>query len=464
MIFSAPCTSTYSNKSLISGAIFGGAAAAALGYFYWTSSSCVISEKSRKTVAGLANKGNTCYLNSLLQALASCPSFLAWLHNVNIEEAGIKNGFIHSLRNILNGLNDENGGILNAQDVVQSLSSHGWNITFGVENDLYELFNVFVTTWEEELKNSRSTLLHQGIENCQSAESLQTANRKLLSFQRCADVARLDARLRAPCVGLTATEFRCCNSQCRYRTIKYESFTALTLSIPNVLMGSATSIEALLRRFFCSEIIRDAICDKCKQASRKQQGFLKKHGIVKLPQTLMIRIERVGMLPSGSLKLSEHVAFGECLSLQEVCFRKNPRLNQISYETTSKWQLPDGTSRVVGGAEEFKRQINSPVHLGGPSGSGYLSDFALIDGGSFVSERRETQKYAYQLRAVSEHRGGPYSGHFVTYRRGPAPNHHSWYCTNDANVSRVTYSQVAMCQGYMLFYERIRPHRFYDRT
>lgn len=58
----------------------------------------------------------------------------------------------------------------------------------------------------------------------------------------------------------------------------------------------------------------------------------------------------------------------------------------------------------------------------------------IFSGGSFVAERREAQKYAYQLRAVSEHRGGPYSGHFVTYRRASAPNHHTWYYTSDAQV------------------------------
>lgn len=113
------------------------------------------------------------------------------------------------------------------------------------------------------------------------------------------------------------------------QTVKYESFTVLTLSIPNSQMGTSTNTESLLRRYFCSEIIRDAICDKCKAGDRKQQGFLKKHGIVKLPQTLMIRIERVGMLPHGSMKLSEHVNFGECLSLQDVCFRKNPKVMQV---------------------------------------------------------------------------------------------------------------------------------------
>ncbi|CAI2349568.1 unnamed protein product [Caenorhabditis sp. 36 PRJEB53466] len=467
----------YSPQAILASTLFGGTLAAAVTYVFLTSKS-IENDSGSKLVPGLVNQGNTCYMNSLLQGLASCPSFVGWLKSLKTSEMGISGGFVEQLAKLLTEMNGSHGGVLTAIPIVRALSAHGWNITIGVEHDLFELFNVFVTTWEDELKTSRHTLKHQSIENSlessseeapptSSASSSPSIVRKLMSFQRCATMAKIDAGLIPPCMGLTATEFRCCNSACGYRTIKYESFTVLTLAIPNSQMGTQTNTEALLRRYFCSEIIRDATCDKCKAADRKQTGFLKKHGIVKLPQTLMIRIERVGMLPHGSMKLSEHVNFGDCLSLQDVCFRKNPRVNQNAYEQSNRWQLPDGTSRVLGGAEET-RSRQSPIHAtsGGSTSNGYGDvghSYSLIDGGSFVADRRETQKYAYQLRAVSEHRGGPYSGHFVTYRRAAAPNHHSWFYTSDAQVSRVPYSTVAACQSYMLFYERLRPHRHYHR-
>ncbi|PIC40766.1 hypothetical protein B9Z55_008400 [Caenorhabditis nigoni] len=463
----------YSPQTIVAGTLIGGTLAAAVTYVFVTSRN-ESAAASSTYIPGLINQGNTCYMNALLQGLASCPSFVGWLKSVQT----IPGGFLDHLGHLLTLLNESHGGILTAHGIVESLKENGWNITIGVEQDLYELFDVFVDTWEEELKKSRKTLMNHSIENCRddssSDESLSgyssdrtggsssVVTRKLLSFQRVASMARIDAGLRSPCVGLTATEFRCCNSGCGYKTIKYESFTVLTLTIPNSQMGTSTNTEALLRRYFCSEIIRDAVCEKCTAADRKQQGFLKKHGIVKLPQTLLIRIERVGMLPHGSMKLSEHVHFGECLSLQDVCFRKNPKINQKAYDESNRWQLPDGTSRVVGGAEETRAR-SSPIHPSTYTYGDLSSNYAMIDGGSFVAERRETQKYAYQLRAVSEHRGGPYSGHFVTFRRAPAPQHHSWYYTSDAQVQRVPYSNVASCQSYMLFYERVRPHRLYDR-
>ncbi|EYC05589.1 hypothetical protein Y032_0081g1463 [Ancylostoma ceylanicum] len=90
---------------------------------------------------------------------------------------------------------------------------------------------------------------------------------------------------------------------------------------------------------------------------------------------------------------------------------------------------------------------------------------ALVEngGGSFVAERRESARYKYQLRAVSEHRGVPQSGHFVTYRRG-IEDQYTWHLTNDAKVERVPYSQVAAAQAYMLYYERIQPNRWYKQN
>ncbi|PIO68960.1 hypothetical protein TELCIR_09239 [Teladorsagia circumcincta] len=119
---------------------------------------------------------------------------------------------------------------------------------------------------------------------------------------------------------------------------------------------------------------------------------------------------------------------------------------------------PESTSRIVGGAAGNEHPLARR-----PSSSGLASPFGIIDGGSFVAERRESARYKYQLRAVSEHRGVPQSGHFVTYRRG-INDPYTWHLTNDAKVKRVPYSQVASAQAYMLYYERIQPNRWYKQS
>lgn len=55
----------------------------------------------RGQIAGLHNFGRTCFLNTMLQALAACPQFIAWLQ---LHGASDKKSLIGSLLNTLEGL------------------------------------------------------------------------------------------------------------------------------------------------------------------------------------------------------------------------------------------------------------------------------------------------------------------------------------------------------------------------
>lgn len=55
----------------------------------------------RGQIAGLHNFGRTCFLNTILQALAACPQFIAWLQ---LHGASDKKSLIGSLLNTLEGL------------------------------------------------------------------------------------------------------------------------------------------------------------------------------------------------------------------------------------------------------------------------------------------------------------------------------------------------------------------------
>ena len=60
----------------------------------------------------------------------------------------------------------------------------------------------------------------------------------------------------------------------------------------------------------------------------------------------------------------------------------------------------------------------------------------------------------YLVRGVLLPKGAVNSGHYVTYRKGPADK---WFLTSDEKVEEIEESQVKAANAYMLFYERQQP-------
>ncbi len=76
--------------------------------------------------------------------------------------------------------------------------------------------------------------------------------------------------------------------------------------------------------------------------------------------------------------------------------------------------------------------------------SQYLKSHSRVKGGS---------SHTYTLYAVTEHLGGPFSGHYQTYRR---VKERQWVCTSDTVVYGATAHEVTNCTAYMLFYCKSR--------
>lgn len=106
----------------------------------------------RGQIAGLHNFGRTCFLNTLLQALAACPQFIAWLQLYNGASADRKS-LITSLLNTLEVVNGTHSSLrgdpYSPGAVIRALTSLGWVIP-QEEHDAHELFHVLLASLEEE--------------------------------------------------------------------------------------------------------------------------------------------------------------------------------------------------------------------------------------------------------------------------------------------------------------------------
>uniref|UniRef100_A0A915AHU9 ubiquitinyl hydrolase 1 n=2 Tax=Parascaris univalens TaxID=6257 RepID=A0A915AHU9_PARUN len=229
-----------------------------------------------------------------------------------------------------------------------------------------------------------------------------------LSFEHIKKAVADERRSRPPCLGMLATQLQCCQASCSYKKLRQDKFCVLSLSIPKRFTGTMITLETLLHKFFCAEVIQGASCDRCVEMRNKTcSGLVKKQGFSKLKRKEDERID-----------VTAERAF-----------------------------------RVLGGATSSTTNSEAPAI---PTVESLQS--AHVDGVSFLLKQRRSLKYKYQLRSVIVHIGQPHSGHFITYRRGiGADNHNAWYKTSDSQVIRVTYSEVAASEAYMLFYDRILP-------
>ncbi|XP_035784011.1 ubiquitin carboxyl-terminal hydrolase 30 homolog [Anopheles albimanus] len=131
-------------------------AAVVVGAFvFWGPSGTSRLRQRRGQIAGLHNFGKTCFLNTLLQALAACPQFIAWLQLHNTKD---KKSLVSSLQNVLEVVNGTHptlrGDPYAPGAVIRALNSLGWVIS-PEEHDAHELLLVLLNSLEEEVSKPR---------------------------------------------------------------------------------------------------------------------------------------------------------------------------------------------------------------------------------------------------------------------------------------------------------------------
>lgn len=73
----------------------------------------------------------------------------------------------------------------------------------------------------------------------------------------------------------------------------------------------------------------------------------------------------------------------------------------------------------------------------------------------YVLHPFSSSEYLFRLTAVLVHHGDTHSGHFVTYRRGPASFSPQWLWVSDESVRKANLQEVLSSSAYLLFYERV---------
>ncbi|KAF7730068.1 hypothetical protein EC973_003013 [Apophysomyces ossiformis] len=435
-------------------------------------------------VAGLINTGNSCFLNSVLQALSSLPSLHAHLNHIGqlpLEvPLPVTRSLLKTLRLISKPL--QRRSAFRPIDIVTSMSFNRQMIN-REQQDAQEAFQLISGAVEAEWqKINKMELIGNGLK-----EMLPYQTSPIPSNSR-------KHWIDDPFTGLLANRLAC--MQCGYTAaIRHFSFNNIQLTLPNTY---TTTLEDCLRRFASIEYLHDASCRKCsfihtmqslssklatlnRQVASAKSAKKKKAYLTKLVELERIHREIENRLMNGRIEeepedtLKEHLLRAVSrLSTKQVMVAKPPKIlclhlsrsafhtSGALYKNTCQLAFPeylDMTPYCTNGT--LHTQCNIPIST---------TTTTSTSTGKRRSQQRQTNGW-YRLMSAVVHYGSHSYGHFVTYKRRIVANHcgctkcgqsdteEKWkgedvfYRISDTKVDLCSLDTVLHANPYMLLYE-----------
>uniref|UniRef100_A0A8C5UJH1 Ubiquitin carboxyl-terminal hydrolase n=1 Tax=Malurus cyaneus samueli TaxID=2593467 RepID=A0A8C5UJH1_9PASS len=431
------------------GVLGGAAAALAAGIYVLWGPITGRKRRRRGLVPGLLNLGNTCFMNSLLQGLSSCPSFIRWLEEFTAQyrtEQDKPRDHQHlsvTLLQLLRALSCQEvpeDDVLDASCLLEVLRMNRWQISSFEEQDAHELFHVLTSSLEDE-RDQQPRVTHLfDVHSLEQPEITQ----KQISCRTRGSLPPVSNHWKSqhPFHGRLTSNMVC--KHCEHQSpVRFDTFDSLSLSIPAAVWGRPMTLDHCLHHFISSESVKDVVCDNCtkiqaegilngQSIENQRTTFVKQLKLGKLPQCLCIHLQRLSWSNQGTpLKRHEHVQFNEFLVMDIYKYR-------VPSPKSSQEQLK--AEQLLG---------TKPLFMNGASSSSSSSSFLMSPGAFPLAAFPECRAplYLYRLMAVVVHHGDMHSGHFVTFRRAPGARSSQWLWISDESVRRASLHELFRCRA-----------------
>lgn len=412
---------------------------------------------------GLYNNHNECFINVILQSLASSGKVTNWLtanaHTNNTDTSSlfyVLNKIIKKInrlnhhddeRNFTNpsdslvvedlsgdgggggksvkekiiDLNDWQNDFYAAHDLKYALNKHHWQIQQSEEHDCHELFHLLMDVLDEEQLKAKQSMKSLNFFNNSFRNNLTPTN---------------------PFHGYLASQLQCLDCNYKY-PLRLESFYSLSLTLPQLKLATRpyeystgyTLVECI-NNYFKLEHLSDMQCEKCKECqqegegnnvnNRKKAGMIKKLAIAKLPDCLCLQIQRNSWSGHNAemIKQTSYVQFPLKIKIDnnsshtKTNFITTASASSSSSSTTNNIDSINSTFSLrqvgIGGLIGGNRLVNSVIKRNTNAEKAEAINSSVLD--------------YYELKSAIVHYGNAQSGHFVNFRK----------TLNDLNLSNTT--------------------------
>lgn len=351
-------------------------------------------EASGRSISGLQNLGNTCFMNSVIQCLAYAPSFIAYFCSDNYyahinfnSQYGSKGELAIEFGALVEKLNSHRFRYIEPRSFRDSITKH-IGFAGNEQQDSHEFMMMLFDKLHHDLNiHAKDKHRQNGIAAVNGSSNNDDCNinipRATIGYQFWKKHLELNKSIISDLFeGIFMSTLTC--NFCKGQSNTFEVFNCLSLPIPS---ESRCQLRDCLSHFSNPEKIEAAWeCPRCKQKREAEKKIV----ICKLPKILIIHLKRFSLDGRWRQKLQTTVDFP---------------LSDLSVDCTNV--LPQSA-------------------YGSP-----------------------TSKCTYNLYAVVNHYGHLDGGHYTAFCK---LENHRWYSFDDSNVSEMRDTEVCSQAAYILFY------------